>query len=147
VLTRVRPRAGGATRRGVPHEAASGRRPEDVDEQIASLLESVEVELEKADLRPRTVPPPAVSMPNSARQPVHERATKGTLDRKPPTPERVIPRHRAVVKNRSLDKARGHQRIHRRLFRHQASRELALLVIFAVMFGIGVGFVIPLLLG
>ncbi len=129
---RVLGRVGLRAKRGVngdaSGEAASVRQPDGVDEQISMLLESLEVELSETGL-PRPGSRPPNSKPTSPRPVVHEQPTKSTLDRQPPAPARA--RRRAPVKARGLDRL----------------RDDVLLLIIAVLLGIGVGLAIPLLFG
>jgi hypothetical protein len=143
VLGRLGLRSKGGVNGDLSGEAASVRQPDGVDEQISMLLESLEVELSETGLlRPASRPPS--SKPTSPRPVVHEQSTKSTLDRQPPEPARA--RRHALVKGRGLDRPRAHRRIRGRLG-DLASREDVLLLIAAVLVGIGVGLAAPLLLG
>jgi hypothetical protein len=128
VLGRVGLRAG-AVNGDLSGEAASDRQPDGVDEQISTLLQSLEGELS----------PPTSSVPVG-----HDPPTKSKADRQPLTLAR--PRRRTVGKARGLDRARPHRGIRRRLVGDPASREDVLLIIAAVLFGIGIGLAIPLLI-
>jgi hypothetical protein len=128
VLGRVGLRAG-AVNGDLSGEAASVPQPDGVDEQISTLLQSLEVELS----------PPTSSVPVG-----HELPTKSKVDRHLPL---ARPRRRTVGKARGLDQARPHRGIRRRLVGDPASREDVLLIIAAVLFGIGAGLAIPLLIG
>jgi hypothetical protein len=124
-------------------EAASVRQPDGVDEQISTLLESLEVEGETELPRPASRPPN--SKPTSPGPVVHEQPTKSTLDRQPPAPARAS--RPAPVKGRGLDQPRAHRRTRRRLVGDLPPREDVLLLIIAVLLGIGLGLGLPLLLG
>jgi hypothetical protein len=129
VLGRFDPRAERAGDGGLSGEAASVPQPSDVDEQISALLESVEVELREAG-RPRWAGRPAnVSTRTSSRPVARERATKTTLDLRPRTLARALTRRRAARKARD-----------------PVDWERVIVIIIAVMLGIGVGFAISLLL-
>jgi hypothetical protein len=128
VLGRVGLRAG-AVNGDLSGEAASVRQPDGVDEQISTLLQSLEVELS----------PPASSVPVG-----HELPTKSKFARHQTL---ARPRRRTVGKARGLDRARPHKGIRRRLVGDRASRENLLWIIAAVMLGIGVGLAIPLFFG
>jgi len=140
VLGRFDPRAERAGDGGLSGEAASVPQPNDVDEQISALLESVEVELREAG-RPRWAGRPAnVSTRTSSRPVARERATKTTLDLRPPTLARALSRRRAARKARDpVDWERVIVMVQLATFRSAK-------VIIAVMLGIGVGFAISLLL-
>jgi hypothetical protein len=142
VLGRVGLRAKRGVNGDLSGEAASVR-PEGVDEQIARLLESLEVELSETGLRRASRP--SNSKPTSPRPVVHELPTKSTLDRQPPASARA--RRRALVKGRALDGPRAHRRIRRRLVGDLASRDDVILFIIAVLLAVGIGLAIPLLLG
>ena len=142
VLGRVGLRAKGAVNGGLSGKAASVRQPEGVDEQISTLLQSLEVELRQASAPRHAGRPPKLSPPTSSLPVGHEHATKSTLDRLPRTLAK--PRRRAVRKGRGV--ARRHRRIRRPLVGDPGAREAVLLIITAVLIGIGVGFAIPLLI-
>jgi hypothetical protein len=144
VLGRVGLRAKGAVNGDLSGEAASVRQPDVVDKQISALLQSLEVELRQAPPPRHAGRPPNVSSPTSSLPVRHERPTKSTLDRRPRT--LIRPPRRAVAKGRGLDRARAHRRIRRRLVGDPAAREDVLVIITAVMIGIGVGLAIPLLI-
>jgi hypothetical protein len=128
VLGRVGLRAG-AVNGDLSGEAASVRQPDGVDEQISTLLQSLEVEL---------------SSPTSSVPVGQELPTKSKVDRHQTL---VRPRRRTVGKARGLDRARPHKGIRRRLAGDRAFRENMLWIIAAVMLGIGVGLAIPLIIG
>ena len=144
VLGRVGLRAKGAVNGGLSGKAASVRQPEGVDEQISTLLQSLEVELKQPSAPRHAGRPPKLSPPTSSLPVGHEHATKSTLDRLPPTLAK--PRRRAVRKGRGVARARAHRRIRRPLVGDPDAREAVLLIITAVLIGIGVGFAIPLLI-
>ena len=144
VLGRVSLRGKGARNGELSGEAASVRQPDRVDEQISTLLQGLEAELRETGL-PRRASRPPNSKPTSPRPALHEQPTKSTLDRQPPAPARA--RRRALAKGRGLDRPRAHKRLRRRLVGDPASRGDVLLIITAVLLGIGVGLAIPLLLG
>ena len=143
VLGRVGLWAKGRVNGDLSGEAASVRQPDGVDEQISMLLQSLEVELSETGL-PRPASRPPNSKPTSPRPVVHEQPAKSTLDRQPPAPARAS--RRALVKGRGLDRPRAHRRIRRRLVGDLPSREDVLLLIIGVLFAVGVGLAIPLLL-
>jgi hypothetical protein len=144
VLGRVGLRAKGALNGDPSGEAASVRQPEGVDEQISTLLQTVEVELRQASLPQHARRPPTSSPPTSSIPVGHERPAKSTLDRQPRTLAR--PLRRPEEKGRGLDRARARGRIRRRLVGDPVAREHVLLIITAVMIGIGIGLAIPLLI-
>ena len=143
ILGRVGLRAKRGVNGDLSGEAASVHQPDDVDEQISMLLQSLELELSETVL-PRPASRPPNSKPTSPRPVVHEQPTKSTLDRQPPAPARA--RRRALMKGRGLDRPRAHTRIGRRLVGDLATREDVLFLILAVLLGFGVGLAIPLLL-
>jgi hypothetical protein len=126
-------------------EAAGVRQPDGVDEQISTLLESLEVESETVLPLPASRPPNSKPEPTSPGPVSREQPSKSRLDRLPPVPARA---HRpAPVKGRGLDQPRAHRRRRRRSVGDLPAREDVLLLIVAVLIGIGVGLGIPLLLG
>jgi hypothetical protein len=129
VLGRVGLRAKGASNGDLSGEAASVRQPDGVDEQISTLLQSLEVEL---------------SPPTSSVSVGHELPTKSKVDRHQTLGR---PRRRTVGKARGLDRTRPHRGIRRRLVGDPASWENVLWIIAAVVLGIGVGLAISLLIG
>ena len=129
VLGRFDPRAERAGDGGLSGEAASVPQPNDVDEQISALLESVEVELTEAG-RPRWAGRPANDSTRASSRPVARKRTRKTrLDLRPPTLARALSRRRAARK-----------------VRDSVDWERLIFIITAVMLGIGVGLAIPLLL-
>ena len=121
--------------------AASARQPDRVDEQISTLLHSLEAELEQGP--PRQAGGPANSSPPTTPPPVS--STTSTPDRLPRPVAK--PRRRLLRKSRGLDRPRAPRRIRRPLLGDDpALREDLLLLITAVMIAIGVGLAIPLLI-
>ena len=123
-------------------QAASAGQPDGVDEQISTLLESLEVESETELPRPASRPPSSKKLTSPA--PAREQPTKSTLHRQPPAPARA---HRALVEVRSLDQPRARRRKRRRLVGDLPAREDVLLLVIAVLLAIGVGLGLALLLG
>ena len=147
VLGRLGSRGKGATdaSRSGKAGAANGRQPDHVDEQISSLLQSLEVDLTETGLSRRAGRVPNLSTSTSSRPVVDGQPKKSTFDRRASTPTRT--RRRAVVKGRGFSRPRGHWGIPRGLRRGTAARERVLWIITAVLIGIGFGLAIPLLLG
>jgi hypothetical protein len=144
VLGRVGLRARARVNGYLAGEASSVHQPDGVDEQISMLLESLEVELSETGL-PRPASGPPGSKPTARAPVVYEQQAKSTLDRQPAAPARS--RRSAFVKGRGVDQPRAHPRLPRRLVGDLASGEDVLFIIIALLLGIGVGLVIPLLLG
>jgi hypothetical protein len=146
VLGRVGLRAKRAVNGDLSGEAASVRQPQPdgVDEQISDLLTSLEVELNETGV-PRPASGPPDSEPTSPRPVDQEQPTKSTHDSQPPASARA--RRRALEKDRGLARPRAHTRIRRPLLGDLASQRDMLLLVVAVLLGIGIGLAIPLLLG
>jgi hypothetical protein len=146
VLGRLGSRGKGATDASRSGEAdtANGRKPDHVDEQISSLLQSLEVDLTETGLSQRAGRVPNLSTPTSSHPIVDGQPKKSTFDRRAPTPARTL--RRAVLKGRGLSRPRGHWVIPRRLRRGTAALELVRWIITAVLVGIGGGLAISLLL-
>jgi hypothetical protein len=128
VLGRFDPRAERAGEGNLSGETAGVPQPSEVDEQISALLESVEVELSEAGRR-WAGRPADVSTRTSSLPVARERATKTTVDLRPPALARALARRRAA-----------------REARDPVSWERVIWIITAVVLGIGVGLAIPLLL-
>jgi hypothetical protein len=140
VLGHVGLRARRAMNGGPSGRPARARQPDRVDEQISTLLHSLEAELEQAPSRPAgglATSPPASPPPVGS--------TTSTPDLLPPTLAK--PRRRLLRKSRGLDRPRAPRRIRRPLVGdNPALREDLLLFVTAVMIAIGVGLAIPLLI-
>jgi hypothetical protein len=116
--------------------SARARQPDRVDEQISTLLHSLEAELEQAPSRPAGGP--ANSSPRPSPPPVSSTSTPRTFAK---------PRRRLLRKSRGLERPRAPRTIRRPLLGDDpALREDLLLLITAVMIAIGVGLAIPLLI-
>jgi transposase len=128
-----------------------------VDEQISSLLESVELEVSdadpprpgvrEADLPRRARRPRKVSTSAPSRPLVRKHVTKAVLDREPTVARTVKTRGRVAPGPRGLELPRAHIRRRRRLLEDPVSRERAYFIIAALVSGTGIGLLCALVLG
>jgi hypothetical protein len=116
-----------------------------VDKQLASLLESLEVDLGHPDPPQRARRPPDVS--TSPPSPLtRERAATATPDREPPLAATVVTTARpAVTKTQGVDQRRAHGQA-RRLLHDPVVRDRCVDIIAGVMVGLVGAFVVILFL-
>jgi hypothetical protein len=150
-------------------KAESPPEADSLDEQISSLLESIEVDVtangpaappvqeEVQPPRPGKTRPTDRSKPASARPPARQQAApsrrkarvakEAALKRKPgPAPKAVNAQRRPAAKPRAhvQPRPRTRPRTRSRLFADPATRELAVFVIAGLMIGVAIGVLVAL---
>jgi hypothetical protein len=144
VPDRVRRRVEGPAGDDQSGKASSLRSADPVDDQISELLESLEGELERSvPWRARRPPNAPESTPSSPL--VRENPTQPRLDREPAAVENGVATLRGTEAP-DLDNPWADGRKRSGFLRDPVARERLFFFITALILGIGVGFLVPLLL-